>query len=203
MGASWREEATQMFGGKGSYGNGAAMRAAPIGAFFAPDLERVRVEALRSAEPTHAHPEGAAGAVAVAIAAALAHGGASREAMLPSVARWTPAGLTRDRLLRAEQLGLAFDVQRAGEELGTGANITSQDTVPFAVWAAARHLDSYEDALWTATGLPGVDLASDTMAMFSVDRDTVGAIVGGIVACATGVDGIPVLWREACEKLPL
>src|ERR1043165_777472 len=45
-GASWREEATQMFRGKGSYGNGAAMRAASIGAFFAPDLERVRVEAL-------------------------------------------------------------------------------------------------------------------------------------------------------------
>ncbi|HSS00357.1 MAG TPA: ADP-ribosylglycohydrolase family protein [Kofleriaceae bacterium] len=204
MGASWREEATRMFGGKGSYGNGAAMRAAPIGAFFAPDLERVRAEALRSAEPTHAHPEGAAGAVAVAIAAALAHThGCSRDAMVGEVARWTPPGQTCDRLLRAEQLGLAYDVQLAGDELGTGANITSQDTVPFAIWAAARHLDSYEEALWTATGLPGVDLSSNTMAIFSVDRDTVGAIVGGVVACATGVEGIPVLWRAACEKLPL
>src|SRR5690348_16350885 len=71
MGASWRDEAARMFGGKGSFGNGAAMRAAPIGAYFAPDLERVRAEALRSAEPTHAHPDGAAGAVVVAIAAAL------------------------------------------------------------------------------------------------------------------------------------
>jgi len=27
-------------------------------------------------------------------------------------------------------------------------------------------------------------------------------IVGGVVACATGPDGIPLLWREATEPLP-
>lgn len=204
FGASWREESTRMFGGKGSFGNGAAMRAAPVGAFFAPDLERVRAEALRSAEPTHAHPDGAAGAVAVAIAAALARTCAiSRQAMLGEVARWTPVSLTRDKLLRAEQLGLECDVQFAGEELGTGSNVTSQDTVPFAVWAAVRHIDSYEEALWTATTHPGLDLCSNAMAIFAIDRDTVGAIVGGIVACATGVEGIPIQWRDASEKLPI
>jgi hypothetical protein len=40
-------------------------------------------------------------------------------------------------------------------------------------------------------------------AIFAIDRDTVGAIVGGIVACATGAAGIPVLWREAAEPLPM
>jgi len=49
--------------------------------------------------------------------------------------------------------------------------------------------DSYEDAVWAAASQLG-------------DRDTCAAIVGGIVACATGVDGIPLLWREAIEKLP-
>lgn len=203
-GAAWRDEAAKLFGGKGSYGNGAAMRAAPIGAFFAADLERVRSEALCSAEPTHAHPDGAAGAVAVAIAAAFATTRETpRNAMLGEVARWTPSGPTRERLLRAEQLGLSFDVQFAGEELGTGANVSSRDTVPFAVWVAARHLDSYEEALWTATAHPGLDLAPNALGSFAVDRDTIGAIVGGIVACATGVDGIPILWREASEKLPI
>lgn len=200
-GAPWREEAAKLFRGKGSYGNGAAMRAAPIGAFFAPDLERVRLEALRSAEPTHAHPDGAAGAVAVAIAAALASARTSRDALLGEVIRWTPESETRRRLQRAEQLGLSFEVQLAGEELGTGANISSQDTVPFAVWIAARHLDSYEEALWTATASPGLDLASNALAIFGVDRDTIGAIVGGIVVCATGVDHIPILWRAATEPL--
>lgn len=204
VGAAWREEAASLFGGKGSFGNGAAMRAAPIGAFFAPDLERVRLEALRSAEPTHAHPDGAAGAAAVAIAAALASTrSVPRDAMLREVARWTPDGPTKERLIRAADLGLSFDVVFAGEELGTGANVTSRDTVPFAVWVAARHLDSYEEAMWTATAHPGLDLASNGFALFAIDRDTVGAIVGGIVACAVGLDGLPMLWREATEKLPI
>lgn len=179
------------------------MRAAPIGAYFAPDLERVRVEALRSAEPTHAHPDGAAGAVAVAIAAALAVGGTiDGEAMLAEVARWTPDGPTRDGLRTAARLGLAAAVDDAAELLGTGASVTARDTVPFALWAAARHLTSYEDALWVATALSGVDLAANPHAIFAVDRDTIGAIVGGVVACMTGVDSIPLLWREATEPLP-
>ena len=204
LGTPWRDEVARMFGGTGSYGNGAAMRAAPVGAFFAPDLERVRDEALRSAAPTHAHPDGAAGAVAVAVAAALATTRTvPRDAMIAEVIRWTPDGKTRDGLRRADQLGLGFDVQLAGEELGTGSRVTAHDTVPFAVWVAVRHLDSYEEALWTATAHPGLDLASNHLAIFAIDRDTVGAIVGGIVACATGAAGIPVLWQESTERLPI
>jgi ADP-ribosylglycohydrolase len=37
--------------------------------------------------------------------------------------------------------------------------------------------------------------------MSGIDRDTIGAIVGGVVACATGIDGIPLLWREAVERI--
>ncbi|MEO8702361.1 MAG: ADP-ribosylglycohydrolase family protein [Kofleriaceae bacterium] len=188
-GAAWRDEAQRLFGGRGSWGNGAAMRAAPIGAYFAPYLERVRVEALLSAAPTHAHPDGGAGAAAVAIAAALAAMGTPRERLIAETARHTPEGKLRDRLLRADRLGLDCDVELAGEELGTGLDISALDTVPFCVWVAARHLDSFEEAIWAATSWLG-------------DRDTLGAITGGIVACATGVDGIPLLWREATEPLP-
>lgn len=188
-GAAWRVEARGLFNGQGSFGNGAAMRAAPIGAYFAPDLERVRVEALRSAEPTHAHPDGAAGAVAVAIAAALATTGIARDVLLDEVIRWTPDSPTRTRLQRATELPLDFELQLAGEELGTGCEIRARDTVPFAVWVAARYLDSYEEAVWAATTQVG-------------DSDTLGAIVGAIVVCATGEAAIPVLWRAATEPLP-
>jgi ADP-ribosylglycohydrolase len=196
-GAPWRIEAGKLFNGTGSYGNGAAMRAAPIGACFAGDLDRVRYEALRSAEPTHAHPDGAAGAVAVAIAASLAQ---RKHLFLDEVACWTPAGAARDKLRRAVDLGLDFDVTLAGEELGTGANISSRDTVPFALWVAARHLESYEEAMWTATFNAELELSTAAL-MSGIDRDTIGAIVGGVVACATGIDGIPLLWREATETL--
>ncbi len=37
----WREEAQALFGGQGSFGNGSAMRVAPLGAYFADDLDMV------------------------------------------------------------------------------------------------------------------------------------------------------------------
>ena len=188
-GASWRTEAKRMFDGQGSYGNGAAMRAAPIGAYFAGDLDRVRAEALRSAEPTHAHPDGAAGAVAVAIAAALAATRIDREKLIAEVIRFTPPGQTLERLRRAADTDLAVEPGAVGERLGTGLEVAAHDTVPFALWVCARHLDSYEEALWTAAGQRG-------------DRDTLGAIVGGIVVLATGEDAIPERWRAAAEPVP-
>jgi ADP-ribosylglycohydrolase len=188
-GAPWRREAQRLFGGQGSYGNGAAMRAAPIGAYYTGDLERVKAEALRSAEPTHAHADGAAGAVAVAVAAALAASGVDRTKLIEQVARRTPPGVTLDRLRRAAEIDLQANPADVGGELGTGLDVAAHDTVPFCLWVAARHLDSYEEAVWTATSQHG-------------DRDTTGAIVGGIVVLATGEDQIPVLWRAATEALP-
>jgi ADP-ribosylglycohydrolase len=188
-GASWRTEAPRLFKGQGSFGNGAAMRAAPIGAYFADDLDRVREQALRSAEPTHAHPDGAAGAVAVAIAAALATSRIARDKLIAEVIRFTPPGETLEGLRRAADTDLAADPAAVGRQLGTGLDVAAHDTVPFSVWVAARHLDSYEEAVWTAAGQHG-------------DRDTLGAIVGGIVVMATGEDAIPVLWRAAAESVP-
>src|SRR5256885_13051125 len=71
-GIPWRTAAQWLFDGQGSFGNGAAMRVAPVGGYFADDLNAVIEQARRSAEVTHAHAEGIAGAIAVAVAAALA-----------------------------------------------------------------------------------------------------------------------------------
>ena len=51
-------------------GNGAAMRVAPLGAFHAGESRTAALQAMRSAEVTHAHPEAILGAAAVAVAAA-------------------------------------------------------------------------------------------------------------------------------------
>jgi ADP-ribosylglycohydrolase len=66
------QAAKSQFGGQGSYGNGAAMRVAPLGAFFAGDLPTVVEQARLSALTTHTHAEAIAGAIAVAVAAAIA-----------------------------------------------------------------------------------------------------------------------------------
>jgi ADP-ribosylglycohydrolase len=43
-----------------------------VGGYFADDMGRLVAEAAASSEVTHAHPDGIAGAVAVAVAAAWA-----------------------------------------------------------------------------------------------------------------------------------
>ena len=74
----------RLFGGEGSFGNGAAMRVAPLGAYFADELDAVVEQASFSAEVTHSHPEGIAGAIAVAVAAALCLASARQCPAVPS-----------------------------------------------------------------------------------------------------------------------
>ncbi len=193
-GADWRDEAPAMFGGTGSYGNGAAMRVAPLGAFFADDLESAIANAALSAQPTHTHIEGTAGAIAIALGAALAWRIAEGERLAPdsfltTVAARLPACETRDGIHAAAKLPSETTVRQAATILGSGDRVSSQDTVPFALWSAAHHLDDYTTALWdTADGLG--------------DIDTTCAMVGGMVVLSARKRGIPPEWIAAREPLP-
>ncbi len=192
-GQPWRRVSAQVFGGTGSMGNGGAMRVAPLGAWFADDLERVVAEARASAEVTHFHPEGQAGAIAIAVAAAWAsHWPRTRAPatqLFEAVLAHTPPGATRRGLVKAQALALDTPPPQAAEALGNGSRVISEDTVPFSVWCAARHLDNFEEALWsTVSGLG--------------DRDTTCAIVGGLVALSAGPGAIPEAWLAAREALP-
>jgi ADP-ribosylglycohydrolase len=195
FGDSWREAAPALFQGKGSYGNGAAMRIAPLGAYFSDDLERVASEAERSAVVTHAHSEAVAGAIAIAIATAYA--ARLRELtpapewrdFLESVMSHVPASTVRDMIQLARDLPDDLDVTDVVSRIGNGTYITAQDTIPFVLWCAAHHLHDYETAIWTT-------LAGDG------DIDTNAAMVGGIVASSVGIEGIPESWRKAREPLP-
>src|SRR5262245_45789133 len=71
-GVDWRVTSREAFSGQGSCGNGSAMRVAPVGAWYADDLDRVAREARASSMVTHMHEEGVAGAIAIAVAAAMA-----------------------------------------------------------------------------------------------------------------------------------
>ena len=90
---------------------------------------------------------------------------------------------------RAQRLREDAPLQAVVDSLGNGSEVSAQDTVPFVLWSAARHLDDYEEALWqTVSGLG--------------DMDTTCAMVGGIVALYTGVGAIPEEWRRIREPLP-
>ncbi len=182
--------ARDLFDGQGSCGNGGGMRSAPIGAYFAGDLDAVVEHARRSSAPTHAHAEGIAGAIAVAVAAAAVISG-ERDArgLLETIVAKTPPGATRDGVRRSIPMLRAEPITVAAE-LGNGSHVLAADTIPFAMWCAATHLDDYVSALWACGEVGG-------------DIDTTCAIVGGIVVGAVGLAGIPPAWRAAREPLPV
>jgi ADP-ribosylglycohydrolase len=194
-GEAWQVAAKGQFAGQGSFGNGAAMRVAPIGAFFADDLDTVIEQAARSAEVTHAHEEAVAGAIAVAVAAAwawrlrAADKLPTRSDFLDLILPAIPSSEVRAKTRWARDSSEHLMVETAVAMLGNGSQISAQDTVPFALWCAGEHLSNYEEALWQTASALG-------------DIDTNCAIVGGIVSMYVGIKGIPFQWKEARETLP-
>jgi ADP-ribosylglycohydrolase len=193
-GDDWCVRTRELFHGTGSFGNGGAMRAPPVGAYFADDMSQVAQQAALSAEVTHAHPDGQAGAIAVAVAAAWAWNWGQSDKTLPradlfrTVLELTPRGATYRGIELAARIPLDEWEFTAANDLGDGANITSADTVPFCLWVAAKHLDDYPEALWTPIRVHG-------------DIDTNCAIIGGIVALSHGESGIPSKWRQNREPI--
>ncbi|MFJ9691044.1 ADP-ribosylglycohydrolase family protein [Kitasatospora sp. NPDC101183] len=193
-GADWRAVTSAQFEGQGSYGNGAAMRVAPLGAWFADDLAEAARQAELQALTTHSHPEAVAGAVAVALASALAVRGRGevpppRGELLAEIAGRLPEGDVRSGLRIAARLPAHTSVRHAATVLGSGLRLSAPDTVPFALWSAAGHPDSLPEALWHTLEGGG-------------DKDTTCAISGGVVAARTGTAGVPPAWLDAREALP-
>jgi ADP-ribosylglycohydrolase len=195
-GEDWRQLREMVFPG-GSFGNGSAMRVAPLGAYFSGQaMDRVVTEATWSAEVTHSHPEAVGGAIAVAVAAWLAarhrHQSAqpAQDLIAEALAALDPELEVSRGLATAEELGPAAPLEEAVRLMGNGSRVSCQDTVPLAVWIASRHLDDFEAAVRLAVRAGG-------------DTDTVAAIVGGIVAAHVGIEGIPARWLHAVEPLPI
>jgi ADP-ribosylglycohydrolase len=214
-GADWRVAARTVFRG-GSFGNGSAMRIAPLAAYFAEDgFEKVAEQAALASAVTHAHAEGLAGGVAVAVAGSYAWLNRDRRGahevkrgLFDAVLAQTPAGEVRQGIERAAAFTFDLSVEPAVRlldhgmqtvpfdmsvvsvvrQLGNGSRISCQDTVPFCLWVAAHYLDDYQAAIVQAIRAGG-------------DIDTNAAIVGGIVALAVQADGIPSDWLADREDL--
>ncbi|WP_067475334.1 ADP-ribosylglycohydrolase family protein [Actinomadura hibisca] len=180
-GGDWRTLAREAFDGQGSWGNGAAMRVAPLGAWFADNPAKAAEQARLSAEVTHPHPEAVAGAIAVAVAAALPP--LPPGTFLDEILEHLPPGKVRDGVTEARKLLPLSDPTTAAAVLGNGRQVAAHDTVPFALWAAARNQKNYERAFWTTAAAGG-------------DVDTTCAIVGGIIGTP------PKAWLNVCEPLP-
>jgi ADP-ribosylglycohydrolase len=153
-----------------SFGNGSAMRVSSIAWAF-DDLETVILEAGRSAEVTHNHPEGIKGAQAVAAAVFLGR---------------TGHGKDRIGALLADRFG--YDCSASLDSLRErgGFDVTCQGTVPAAAVAFFESAD-FEDAVRNAVSLGG-------------DADTLACITGAIAEAFYGVVPGPIQ-REVLRRL--
>lgn len=176
--------ARSAFGGKGSLGNGAAMRIAPVAVRYARDTRALAEAARASASVTHAHALGvdAALAQAIAIAAAL-RGEDPLDAAIDAAT--TPE--LRDRLAKAARLVEAgLEPAEIAALLGNGS--PGHESVPAAIYSAAAH-GSFEAAVTFAVRCGG-------------DADTIGAMAGAIAGARTGASAIPARWADALEQGP-
>ncbi|MFF3398696.1 ADP-ribosylglycohydrolase family protein [Streptomyces sp. NPDC002659] len=190
-GGDWRELAAALFNGQGSWGNGSAMRIAPLGAWYADDPEQATHQAEISSYTTHQHREAVVGAMAVAAAAALAAdpaGPPGAEDLLDGVIALVPRSAVGAGLRRARDMLDYNDAGTVAAVLGSGRRTSAHDTVPFALWSAARSLGDFERVFWTTAQVGG-------------DVDTTCAIACGVVAA--GKSGQPpAAWLEQTERLP-
>jgi len=104
------------------------------------------------------------------------------------VGDYIPTGPVRDCVLKARKLPPDTSPLEAALTIGNGSHGLARDTVPFALWCAARSLGNYEEAVWGAVDGGG-------------DIDTNCAIVGGIVAMRVGAGAIPAEWLRRREPL--
>jgi len=191
-GMSYAEAAHALYGGQGSFGNGAAMRIAPLGLCFhdSPDLDEY---ARLSAAVTHAHPIGVDGAAVQARAVAQAVRLDPHEPFpfedfsqaLVDVAR-TPE--MRDKMALVRAL-IGGDVPPPDAARRLGRSVAVHESLPFAIYAFLRHPQSFEACLLCAVLNGG-------------DRDTLGAMACAISGAYLGIESIPQFWRDKLENRP-
>ena len=133
-----------------SWGNGSAMRVSPIG-FALEEEGKVLVEAKRSAEITHNHPEGIKGAQAIALAVWLAREGKSKQAIKAAI-----------------EVQFGYNLSRKIDEIRPiyKFDVSCQGSVPEAIIAFLESTD-FEDAIRTAISIGG-------------DSDTIASMAGAI-----------------------
>ena len=141
-----------------SWGNGSAMRAAPVG-WVSDSLAETERLAKLTAEVTHNHPEGIKGAQAVAAAIWMARSGQSKDQIRKYI----------EKNYYPEAFRKSLDEIRPTYEFDESC----QGTVPEAL-TAFYESDSFEDALRNAVSLGG-------------DSDTLADITGGIAEAYYGI----------------
>jgi len=188
-GEAWYSAANRLYRG-GSFGNGSAMRVAPIGLLYSRSLEKLREIAYQSSSITHSHELGKEGAALQACAVALALNTPSdedidREAFLSRLQNFIQNRLYKGKVAQIRKLLGEQDKAKVVAVLGNG--IEAPRSVPTAIYCFLRQPQSYKDTVIYAISLGG-------------DTDTIAAMAGAISGAYLGIEAIPSEWRAKLEN---
>ncbi len=188
-GEAWDKASEDIYPG-GSYGNGAAMRVAPIGLLYYDDIQKLTTVVYQASQITHAHILGKEGAALEAYAVALAISldpslKFDKDLFLQKLLDFVKEDAYKDKLRKAGTLRDEPDKYKIISELGNG--IEAYNSVPAAIYSFLSYPDSFEKALLYAVSLGG-------------DTDTIGAMTGAISGAYLGYDAIPQDWMQKLEN---
>lgn len=173
-----------------SAGNGAAMRAPIIGAWF-DDLDQMAGFVDASTRITHRDPRARAGSLAVAIATH--HAARSRTIAAATVLRDIRARVVDPELLASldrvdDALARELTPAQLAAELGLSRGVTGyiHHTVPMCLFAWLRSPHDFRSAVSEVVALGG-------------DADTTGAIVGALAGATVGASRLPAEWLAIAD----
>jgi poly(ADP-ribose) glycohydrolase ARH3 len=189
-GTSWAHAASRIFSGQGSFGNGAAMRVAPVGLLPGLGLSAIAGRADRSAVVTHTHVLGRDGAVVQAVAVA--------------VAAWWPVAepVPADRFL--SRVAVHARTPQFRQALGQVAELVAADAAPGEVADQVGNdtaaLGSVPAALAAFLSFPDQPRAALRFAICAGgDTDTIAAMTGALCGARGGAGVLPALWIRRLE----
>ena len=188
-GEPWNTAASKIYKG-GSFGNGSAMRVAPVGLLYSNNPEKLRDVAYKSSSITHSHELGKEGAALQAYAVALALNTPTdeeidRKAFLLELRNFSQNQLYKQKIASMKELLDEQDRTKVVALLGNG--IEAPRSVPTAIYSFLLQPKSYKDCVIYAISLGG-------------DTDTIAAMAGAISGAYLGVEAIPREWKVKLEN---
>jgi ADP-ribosylglycohydrolase len=180
-----------------SAGNGPAMRAAVLGAAIE-ELETLARFVRASTRVTHTDPKAEYGALAIARAARLAcnETPVSARQFTDEVRGQIPAGAAGDEFIAllhrmTESLDRGESTVEFADALGLARGVSGYiyHTAPVALHAWLSHPRELREAVEEIVSCGG-------------DADSTAAVVGGIIGCSVGREGIPAEWLARLAEWP-
>jgi poly(ADP-ribose) glycohydrolase ARH3 len=176
------ERASRMVFSGGSFGNGAAMRIAPVGLLYWWNDERLFDAVVKASTPTHVHPVGIEGAKIIAYTISLLVRGVDKEYIPEAIVDNLEEEVLIRKMMLVQEL-LTQDVKRNDVIHNLGNSVIVQESVPTAVYAFLKYGESFEEMIKFCLGLGG-------------DTDTISAMAGALSGLHVSDEGIP----DGCAK---